>query len=193
MVIDRSGSMAETSGNGRTKLDLAKEAVYQASLGLTPRDQISLIVFDDTADAVLPLQKLPPAIEIEQALSSFNAGSGTNIRPGIELAAEALATANAKIKHVILMTDGIAPSNYDDLIDQLRGAGVTISTVAIGDDAIPTWQISRARRRPLLPGQARRGCAEDLPARNGDRRRARYYRGQVCAVGRAPRHRWCAG
>src|SRR6266545_2296727 len=59
MVIDRSGSMAETSGNGRTKLDLAKEAVYQASLGLTPRDQISLIVFDDTADTVLPLQKLP--------------------------------------------------------------------------------------------------------------------------------------
>ena len=33
------------------------------------------------------------------------------------------------------MTDGIAPSNYDDLIDQLRGAGVTISTVAIGEDA----------------------------------------------------------
>ena len=135
MVIDRSGSMAETSGNGRTKLDLAKEAVYQASLGLTPRDQISLIAFDDTADAVLPLQKLPSAVEIEQALSSFNAGSGTNIRPGIEQAADTLAAANAKIKHIILMTDGIAPSNYDDLIDQLRGAGVTISTVAIGDDA----------------------------------------------------------
>jgi len=46
-----------------------------------------------------------------------------------------LTTANAKIKHVILMTDGIAPSNYDDLIDQLHGAGVTISTVAIGEDA----------------------------------------------------------
>jgi len=135
MVIDRSGSMAEASGNGRTKLDLAKEAVYQASLGLTERDQISLIAFDDTAEAVLPLQKLPSAIVIEQALSTFNAGSGTNIRPGLALAADALATANAKIKHVILMTDGIAPSNYDDLIDQLRAGGVTISTVAIGDDA----------------------------------------------------------
>ena len=135
MVIDRSGSMAETSGNGRTKLDLAKEAVYQASLGLTPRDQISLIVFDDTADTVLPLQKLPSAVAIEQALSSFNAGSGTNIRPGIALAADTLSTASARIKHVILMTDGIAPSNYGDLIDQLHGAGVTISTVAIGDDA----------------------------------------------------------
>ncbi len=135
MVIDRSGSMAETSGNGRTKLDLAKEAVYQASLGLTARDQISLIVFDDTAETVLPIQKLPPANAIEQALSSFNAGSGTNIRPGLALAADSLATVKAKIKHVILMTDGIAPSNYDDLIDQLRTAGVTISTVAIGDDA----------------------------------------------------------
>ncbi|MEO7909688.1 MAG: VWA domain-containing protein [Roseiflexaceae bacterium] len=135
MVIDRSGSMAEASGNGRTKLDLAKEAVYQATLGLTQRDQISLIAFDDTADAVLPLQKLPSAVEIEQALSTFNAGSGTNIRPGIALAADTLANANAKIKHVILMTDGIAPSNYDDLIGQLHGAGVTISTVAIGEDA----------------------------------------------------------
>jgi Mg-chelatase subunit ChlD len=135
MVIDRSGSMAETSGSGRTKLDLAKEAVFQASLGLTPRDQISLIAFDDTANAVLPLQKLPKGVEIEQALSSFNAGSGTNIRPGLQLAADTMATANAKIKHIILMTDGIAPSNYDDLIEQLRGAGVTISTVAIGEDA----------------------------------------------------------
>jgi uncharacterized membrane protein len=135
MVIDRSGSMGETGGSGRTKLDLAKEAVYQASLGLTPRDQIGLIVFDDVADAALPLQKLPPAVDIEQALSSFNAGSGTNIRPGIALAADALSKADAKIKHIILMTDGIAPSNYGDLVDQLHGAGVTISTVAIGDDA----------------------------------------------------------
>jgi len=135
MVIDRSGSMGEAGGGGRTKLDLAKEAVYQASLGLTQRDQISLIVFDDVADALLPLQKLPPLVEIEQALSGFNSGSGTNIRPGLLLAADSLAGANAKIKHVILMTDGIAPSNYGDVIDQLRGAGVTISTVAIGDDA----------------------------------------------------------
>jgi uncharacterized membrane protein len=135
MVIDRSGSMGETGGGGRTKLDLAKEAVYQASLGLTPRDQIGLIVFDDTADTILPLQKLPSAVQIEQALSSFSDGSGTNIRPGIMRAADALTAADAKIKHVILLTDGIAPSNYGDVIDQLRAAGVTISTVAIGDNA----------------------------------------------------------
>jgi uncharacterized membrane protein len=138
VVIDRSGSMSEPGGsNGRTKLDLAKEAVYQASLGLSQRDQIGLIVFDDTADTVLPLQKLPNTLAIEQALSGFNPGSGTNIRTGIAQAADAMAATNAKIKHVILLTDGIAPSNYSDLIDQMHAAGITISTVAIGDDADP--------------------------------------------------------
>jgi Mg-chelatase subunit ChlD len=136
MVIDRSGSMQE-SGGGRTKLDLAKEAVYQAALGLSQRDQIGLVVFDSDADWVLPLQKLPSAADIDRALSSFGPGGGTDIRPGIEQAAQALAKAQAKIKHVILLTDGMAESNYGDLIDQMRAAGITISTVAIGADANP--------------------------------------------------------
>jgi Mg-chelatase subunit ChlD len=135
MVIDRSGSMADTSDGGRSKLDLAKEAVYQATQGLSARDQIGLVVFDDTAQWVLPIQRLPPAVDIQQALDQVGPGGGTNIRSGIALAAPALASVKAKIKHVILLTDGIAQQNYADLIDQLRAAGTTISTVAIGDDA----------------------------------------------------------
>ncbi|MGB9751180.1 VWA domain-containing protein [Roseiflexus castenholzii] len=138
MVIDRSGSMSElVGGSRRNRLDLAKEAVYQASLGLTPIDQVGLVVFDDAANWVLPLQRLPSVVEIERALGSFGIGGGTNIRPGIEQAAQALASADAKVKHVILLTDGIAESNYSDLIAQMRAAGVTISTVAIGEDANP--------------------------------------------------------
>jgi Mg-chelatase subunit ChlD len=138
MVIDRSGSMSElVGGSRRNRLDLAKEAVYQASLGLTPIDQVGLVVFDDVANWVLPLQRLPSVVEIERALGSFGIGGGTNIRPGIEQAARALATADAKVKHVVLLTDGIAESNYSDLVERMRAAGVTISTVAIGEDANP--------------------------------------------------------
>jgi uncharacterized membrane protein len=137
MVIDRSGSMDESGGGGRTKLDLAKEAVYQASLGLSQQDQIGLVVFDDTAQWVLEVQQLPPAVEIERALGTFGPGGGTDIRPGVERAAVALANANAKVKHVILLTDGIADSNYGDLVAQMRAAGITISTFAVGSDANP--------------------------------------------------------
>jgi Mg-chelatase subunit ChlD len=140
MVIDRSGSMEEASGSGRTKLDLAKEAVYQASLGLSPRDNIGLIVFDDLAQTVLAMQKLPSAADIERALSSFSTGGGTNIRPGIEQAATALNATDARIKHVLLLTDGIADSNYIDLVEQMRAQGITISAIAIGDDANPNLE-----------------------------------------------------
>lgn len=140
MVIDRSGSMSESGSGSRTKLDLAKEAVYQASLGLSQQDQIGLVVFDDQADWIVPLQKLPAAIDIEQALSQFAPGGGTNIRSGVEQAAAALTQANARIKHVILLTDGIADRNYDDIIKRMHAAGTTITTVAIGDDADPSLE-----------------------------------------------------
>lgn len=141
MVIDRSGSMTDDGGSGgRSKLDLAKESVYQASLGLSQRDKIGLVVFDENAEWVLPFQDLPSVADIEQALSQFGPGGGTNIRPGMEQAAQTLSRADTKIKHVILLTDGIADSNYSDLVSQMREQSITISTVAIGSDANPNLE-----------------------------------------------------
>lgn len=137
LVIDRSGSMAESVAPGVTKLTLAKEAVYQASLGLERIDQIGVVAFDSTASWVLPLQQLPSLVEIEQALSSFGDGGGTDIRSGIAEAAQAMPAVDAKTKHVILLTDGIADSNYADLIDQMRNNQITITVVSIGTDANP--------------------------------------------------------
>jgi Mg-chelatase subunit ChlD len=137
LVIDRSGSMSEPAGLGLTKLDLAKEAVYQSSLGLEQGDQIGVVGFDTLSEWVLDVQPLPSVADIELALSSFNAGGGTNIRSGIEPAADALAGVDARTKHVILLTDGLADSNYSDLIRQMEENGVTISVVSIGVDANP--------------------------------------------------------
>lgn len=137
LVIDRSGSMMEPAGRNLTKLDLAKEAVYQSSLGLQSNDQIGVVGFDTVANWVLDIQTLPNLADIERALSVFNANGGTNIRSGIEPAAEELAEVEARTKHVILLTDGLAESNYADLIRQMREDGITISVVSIGVDANP--------------------------------------------------------
>jgi uncharacterized membrane protein len=137
LVIDRSGSMAETVSGGRNRLDLAKEAVYQAALGLAESDQLGIFVFDEFAQTILPMQSLPGLVALEEALSRISLGGGTNIRSGIDLAAEAIGAVDARIRHVILLTDGLAESNYADLIAQMRADGITISIVAIGADANP--------------------------------------------------------
>lgn len=140
LVIDRSGSMSAPVDGGRTQLDLAREAVYQASRGLSQRDQIAIIAFDSFADTLLPLQPLPDLFTIEDALSRLAAGGGTNIRSGVALAAETIAAADARIRHLILLTDGISETDYADLIADLRARGVTVSTVAIGRDTDPALE-----------------------------------------------------
>lgn len=137
LVIDRSGSMAEGTDGGRTKLDLAKEAVYQSSLGLEQNDQIGVVAFDTAANWIMRMQLLPDVFNIEQALSAFDDGGGTDIRSGIALAAAELPSIDAKTKHVILLTDGLADSNYADLIAEMRSAQITITVVSIGSDANP--------------------------------------------------------
>jgi Mg-chelatase subunit ChlD len=139
MVIDRSGSMSDLAG-GVTKLDLAKEAVYQASLGLRNNDEIGVVAFDDGAMWALPIQPLPSAADLERGLSTISLGGGTNIRSGIEPAAESLALLNSSVRHVIVLTDGYADSNYADLIEEMRANQTTISIVAIGEEANPALQ-----------------------------------------------------
>jgi uncharacterized membrane protein len=140
LVIDRSGSMSEQVSGSRTKLDLAKEAVYQATLGLERSDQIGVFVFDDQAQTALAMQALPDLDTIEATLSGVSDGGGTDIRAGIELATREIGQVDAKIRHVILLTDGQAEDNYADLIDQMRAKGVTITIVAIGPDSNPNLQ-----------------------------------------------------
>ena len=51
-------------------------------------------------------------------------------------ARQALAGVHAKVKHMILLTDGETEGNgYPELATQLRNEGVTVSSVAVGNDA----------------------------------------------------------
>ncbi|MFV9506191.1 MAG: VWA domain-containing protein [Oscillochloridaceae bacterium umkhey_bin13] len=145
LVIDRSGSMTESAGTGRNRLDLAKDAVFLATRGMAQADQIGVFVFDEVAVTVLPIQPLPDLVTIEDALSRVSPGGGTNIRAGVELGANALLSADARVKHLILLTDGLDSSNYTDLIDQLRAEGSTVTIVSIGGDANPSLEGLAAR------------------------------------------------
>lgn len=137
-IIDHSGSMGEQSG-GVDKLELAKEAAARAVELLFPNDRVGVIAFDDAASWVVPMTDLSNPSEVTSAIGSIQVGGGTDILAGLQAMAKILPGDPAKVKHVILLTDGGAdPTGIPELVSTLNAEnGITLSTVGVGQDAAP--------------------------------------------------------
>jgi len=67
---------------------------------------------------------------------TMRGGGGTDIHAGLRAAVEALEGSDARLKHVILLTDGGASQEgLRELVLRLRGMDGTLSTVGVGQDA----------------------------------------------------------
>lgn len=129
-VIDRSGSM---SGE---KIEMAKEAAKAGLEMLSSQDYAGVVAFDNEAFWVADLQSAADKGGIAQKISAISEGGGTNLAPGMELALQALRSSPAKLKHAILLTDGVStPGPFYELATQMAGEKITVSTVAVGEDA----------------------------------------------------------
>ena len=137
-IIDHSGSMSETSG-GATKLALAKEAAIRSVELLFPTDRVGVITFDDSASWVVPVTDLSDPNMVANAIGTIRVGGGTDILAGLQAMAKVLPDDPARIKHVILLTDGGAsPAGIPELVQALhQDDGITLTTVGVGLDAAP--------------------------------------------------------
>jgi Mg-chelatase subunit ChlD/uncharacterized membrane protein len=135
IVMDVSGSMGGGPG-GASKMDLAKEAALAAVELLGEYDQVGILAFDDHNQWMIRPTFASDLAPIEDAIGRMQPGGGTEIYPALKEAFDALVPLDAKVKHIILLTDGEAPRGpYEDLARQMDAAQVTVSTVGIGSDA----------------------------------------------------------
>ncbi|MBV9582690.1 MAG: VWA domain-containing protein [Chloroflexi bacterium] len=135
LVMDVSGSMGGGPG-GASKMDLAKEAALAAVEQLGEYDQIGILAFDDHNQWMIRPTFANDLTPVEDAIGRMQPGGGTEIYPALKEAFDTLAPLDAKVKHIILLTDGEAPRGpYEDLAAQMDAAQVTVSTVGIGSDA----------------------------------------------------------
>lgn len=126
LVLDRSGSMQGP------KLEAAKESARVTAEVLSPNDYIAVVAFDSEAQVYVRPQRAANRMRISAEISRLQSGGGTNIYPGLKEAFEILQGVNAKVKHVILMTDGEAPSDgIPELVQDMRGARITVSCVGV--------------------------------------------------------------
>ncbi|MCU1280926.1 MAG: von Willebrand factor type [bacterium] len=141
LAVDRSGSMTGE------KLELAKEAAKATAELLGADDLIGVIAFDSQPTNIVRLQRAANRVRIQSDISRLSAGGGTNILPALKEAYDQLDPAHAKLKHVILLTDGQA--SYDgirELCDEMAEHKITISAVGVGQEADKTLLTMIAER-----------------------------------------------
>ena len=130
-------------------------------------------------------QRAGNRMRISTEIARLQSGGGTNIFPGLKEAFEILQGINAKVKHVILMTDGEAPTDgLAELVQDMRDvAHHGVVRRRAGRRSRHARDDRRRRRRPALHGRGHRLAAEDLhegdaggaeePARRGPRSTSR--------------------
>jgi Ca-activated chloride channel homolog len=142
LVIDKSGSM-----DGQP-IALARQAAKMAVELLTGRDQAAVVGFDSEPQVICDLTSASDMGSIQAAIDSLDSGGGTDLYPGMVTAGEMLRRSDAKIKHMIVLSDGQTPEkDFESLTRQLADEAVTVSTIALGEGAA----------RELLAGIAEAG------------------------------------
>ncbi|MEM9646673.1 MAG: VWA domain-containing protein, partial [Planctomycetota bacterium] len=130
LVIDKSGSM-----DGE-RIEMAKSAARSAVELLGKRDQAAVIAFDGQPYVISEMQSARNAVKLSDEISRIEAGGGTNMYPAMEMSFEMLMATSAKLKHVILLTDGISSGgDFEGMAQQMSSSKITVSTVAVGDGA----------------------------------------------------------
>ncbi len=135
LVIDRSGSMGGGE-YGVSKMSLAKEAAIRASEVLEEKDFLAVIAFDSTPYWVVDLEHITDKELYAGKISAIKPLGGTSIQPALKQAIDALEKNDAALKHIILLTDGMAEQDgYGRFISAMKENNISLSCVAVGDSA----------------------------------------------------------
>ncbi|MBZ0291597.1 MAG: VWA domain-containing protein [Anaerolineae bacterium] len=136
VVIDRSGSMAGE------KLDYTRQAAQFLVQNLTARDILSIVLYNDTVQTLVPAETVQHKDTIIQRIDSIKAGGTTNLSGGwLEGCNHVSQNQHTDyLNRVILMTDGLANRGVTDF-NKLVGmgkqkfeGGISTTTMGLGSD-----------------------------------------------------------
>jgi Ca-activated chloride channel family protein len=136
VVLDRSGSMEGA------KMQRAREAAAYCVEQLLPADRLSVVIFDDVVEVLIPSQPVEDKEGLRRLLARVGARCSTAlheawVRGGMQVSEHLDAAA---VNRVLLITDGLANvglTDTDEIVAQAKGLferGVSTSTVGIGAD-----------------------------------------------------------
>jgi len=135
LVVDRSGSM-----QGKPLREALRCVMHIAS-HLASKDQLSLVVYDDEVEVMVPLGEVSSVTAIQQAVDMVHSGGSTDLFSGWLKGAEQLEGGTARaVSRVLLLSDGQA-NHGETRISHIQPEckawlekGVSTTTVGLGRD-----------------------------------------------------------
>ncbi|MDX2131641.1 MAG: VWA domain-containing protein, partial [Planctomycetota bacterium] len=139
-VLDNSGSMwRPVLGSGRSQQELANDAAALAVRSMDRRDLVGVVTFNTEATLEAPLAPNDDPPALVRTIRGISSGGGTNAPAGMEIAIAEMRRAgrDAKVRHIVLLTDGVsqAQQRLVPLAEQCAAEGIKVSTIAVGDSA----------------------------------------------------------
>lgn len=136
LVLDRSGSMSGT------KLRYAKQAACYAVEQLLPSDRVSVTIFDDEVETLVPSTLASDKATILACINTIRAGRSTALHAGwLQGAAQVSEHLDSdRLNRVLLLSDGLAnvgersPETIGEHVSGLATRKVSTSTLGLGND-----------------------------------------------------------
>jgi Ca-activated chloride channel family protein len=150
-VVDKSGSMGRCHCGGAqqfnpamrtefgvSKVEIAKQAISKAAAVLNSTDKVGVVGFDESSHILVNMQDMSNLGQgkLEAALQPVAAEGNTNLYAGLQAAVEELKQTDAKLKHIILISDGwTKQADFTALLNEMDSQNITLSTVGAGQGA----------------------------------------------------------
>lgn len=138
LVLDRSGSMAGT------KLANLKTAATLIVEKLQPADTLSIVIFDERADIVLPCQPVTDREDIKRRIGGIQERGGTRMSVGMQAGLNELQKGASpdRVSRMLLLTDGQTwedQAECKSLAEQARQAGLPLHVMGMGVGDESNW------------------------------------------------------
>ena len=134
VTLDISGSMSCSldKNNDIPRIELAKEALLTMIDNLKDGNQMSISVFDDESNLIIPLSPKSEILFLEEKIKNIQTRGGTDLYEALKGAYETLKISKKKFKRIIIITDGWDNNdNFMNYAITVTNNGVGISVIAI--------------------------------------------------------------
>ena len=137
VVLDRSGSMGE-----ERKIEYAKQAVTALVDRLSTNDYLSIVIYDDRVETLLPTRHVNDKAYIKRLVAEVYPRGSTNLGGGMEEGFHQIERNFRReyVNRVILLSDGLAnqgitdPSQLNRIAGRYRSHSISLSTIGVGLD-----------------------------------------------------------